>query len=247
MNYSDWITQVTSLLDISFTVVPANLNSLTPTSEPNFNVLIPAAISFTELAMQRSLDLISTTVTNETGTLASGNRNMIYPTNSGIFVVVEQFWIIVNGVRQRALTPVAVEFLDECYPSDLPLTPGPSIPQYIAPINDTGGLVGPAPDSNYGFGIRGTQRFVPLSPSAPTNFLTLNLPDLYLAKSMQWWAGNYQRDYGTQGDDKSLPTTWESLYDKLLKDANIEEWRKEFRSAGWSPRSPSPLAMPPQS
>jgi hypothetical protein len=48
------------------------------------------------------------------------------------------------------------------------------------------------------------------------------------------------------GNDPSMPGTYETQYQNLLKGALIEEARKKFNSAGWSALSPAPVAAMPR-
>lgn len=243
MLYSDYITAITALLDISATVT--NAASASPTTNADFNGAIPRAIEYTENRIQRDLDLINTYVTDESKALTASTRRFLLPTGTGTFVVVTQAYLIVAGQRQAPLLPVALEGLNSFYPSDTPLSPTPSYPVFWAPNDGVSIVVGPAPDSTYTLGIVGTQRFVPLSSINTSNFLTLQLPDPYIAASMVWWAG-WMRDYGLQADDPKMAMSWEGQYQNLMKPTLVEEKRKFFQSMGWTGRLPSPIASPPQ-
>ena len=239
MIWSDWVTQIADLLDTAATIT--NAASATPSTDANFNNILAAAVSYTENRIQRDLDLINTYVTNETPSFVANKRKQTIPTSNGTYVVVAQVYPIVNGVRQAPLCPVSWEFLNWSYPSDAGIT----VPLYWAPLDNVSFNVGPAPDQTYGFGVVGTQRFTPLSSTNISNFLTLQMPDIYIAASMVFLFG-YQRDFGAQSDDPTTAQSWEHQYQLLMKPALIEEKRKMFASAGWSPRLPSPIATPPQ-
>lgn len=239
MNYSQYITSITTLLDMEATLVDAS--SATPTSVTGFNNMITPSIAYIENRIQRDLDLLNTYVTDLTGAFVSGTRNVTLPTSTGIFVVATQIFPIISGVKQLPLLPMSLEGLNMMYPSDTPLSSN-SVPVYWAPYNQTSILVGPSPDLNYGLGVVGTQRMTPMSSTNVSNFLTLYLPDVYLAAGMSWWAG-YQRDYGSQSDDPKLAMSWEAQYKSLITPSMIEENRKRFSSTGWSSRLPSPLVQ----
>lgn len=77
MDYAGWITAIVSLLeypDISVT----DAGTATPTGIPAFDTLIPRAIEYTELRIQRDLDLVATTVTS-TGTMIANQRLQTLP------------------------------------------------------------------------------------------------------------------------------------------------------------------------
>lgn len=244
MLWSDYVTTIADLLHESAIITDAA--SAAPSSVPDFNNALPRSIEYVENRMQRELDLLATYVTDESGAFTANSRKFTFPTDKGIYRVVTQIYPFLNGVRQPPLMPVSLEFLNAAYPSDTPLTPGPSVPLYFAPNDDQTVIVGPAPDSAYTAGVVGTQRLVPLSSTATSNFLTTSLPDAYIAAAMVWWAGQYERDYGTQANDPQLPATWETAYKTLMGPALVEEARKKFQAQGWSPRLPSPVATPPQ-
>ena len=244
MIWSEWITQVADLLDIAATITNAALAA--PSTDPNFNNILPAAVYTTELRIQRDLDLINTYVTDETGALTINNRKFTLPTGKGTYVVVTQVYPIISGVRQAPLLPVSLEAINAFYPSDTSLTPAPSYPVYWAPNDGVSILVGPAGDAAYGMGVVGTQRFTALSASNTSNFLTLQMPDVYLAASMQFMFEKFQRDGGTSADDPTQSSNWERTYQSLMKPALIENKRAMFQTMGWSPRLPSPAATPQQ-
>lgn len=247
MQYSDWVTATSDLLDIAATIT--NAAAADPSSDPNFNNIIPRAIDYAENRIQRDMDLINTYVADQSGTFKASSRNFTYPTDLGTYVVVTQISLLLgtspNLVRQQPLLPMSWEALNSFYPSDTPLSPTPSYPIYWAPTNGLGGIVGPAPDQAYSFEIVGTQRFVQMSSSNPTNFLSTFMPDVYLAASMVFLY-TYQRDLGAAADDPQAVASWGARYQELMKPAYVENMRTLFRSSGWNGRLTSSIATPPQ-
>lgn len=221
MNYADWINAVCAMIE--YQVVDAN--SPTPT-ETIFDTVYPRAIEYTELRMQRDLDFIATTTT-ATGTMSANSRSVSLPVPAqGPFVVLSQISPIIGGVKQQPLEPITRSMLDYYWPSEL--SPGANIlPSQWTPNDQVTFLVGPAPDQNYAFEALGTTRFVPLSATNTSNFLTTYLPDLYLFASMIFFTG-YQRDFGQQSDDPKMAQSWESQYQALLSSAVVEEARKRY-------------------
>lgn len=240
MQWSDWITAIADILDLAATITAPT--SQTPSTDPNFNNILPSAVSYTENRIQRDIDLLGTMVTDETANFPTNSRKLTLPTDKGHYVVVEQVYPIISGIRGTPLTPVSREFLGGSYPTDSPVG-SPSVPMFFCPNDELSILVGPVADQSYGVGIVGTQRFTPLSAANPSNFLTLYWPDLYVVASMVFFAG-YQRDFGQQSDDKQLAQSWENQYQMLKTPALVEEKRKLFSSTGWSCRQPSPVTPP---
>jgi hypothetical protein len=54
----------------------------------------------------------------------------------------------------------------------------------------------------------------------------------------------YQRNFGRLNDDPQMAQTYESQYQTLLKNADLEENRKKFEAAAWSSQEPSISATP---
>jgi len=242
MNYSQWVTTICGLLE--YQVV--NAASATPTGTV-FDNEIPAAVDYTENRLQRDLDFLRTTTTDTTGAMVANNRRLTLPTDVGTFVVVEEIIPVVSGVNQQPLEPVSRPFLDFAWPSNT--SPGANIvPVQWCPDDQEHVLVGPAPDQNYSFTVVGTVRFPQLSSTNVTNWLTLNVPDLYVAASMIFY-GLYQRDFAGIAGSQGLHTSWEAQYEKLLQSAQVEEARKRFMNMSPSPSKPTGITdqAPPSS
>ena len=71
-----------------------------------------------------------------------------------------------------------------------------------------------------------------------SNFLTVQMPDLYIAGSMTWLAA-YQRDFAGLAGSQGLHSSWEAQYEKLLQSAQVEEARKRFMNMSPSPSKPT--------
>ena len=54
----------------------------------------------------------------------------------------------------------------------------------------------------------------------------------------------YQRNFSASSDDPNMAVNYEKTYQTLLKGAMVEEARKKFNSAGWTPLSPAAVASP---
>lgn len=227
MDYPGWINTICAALEYQV----ANAASATPTGVPAFDNSIPASIDYTENRLQRDLNLLATEVTGQ-GNMTTNNRLVTLPTGGGVYIVCSQIRPIVAAVKQQPLEPVTRDYLDFAWPSDA--SPGANIlPVQWCPNNQSSIFVGPAPDQNYGFEVLGTIRVVQLSATNTTNFLTLQLPDMYVAASLVWWF-QYQQN-------ADMVTTWEVIYQGLLKGATVEETRKQFAGLFPSPSTPAGL------
>jgi hypothetical protein len=230
----------------SFVIDLANMIAV-PTTDPAYAIALPNIIDDAEQRLYRELDLLST-VTRDTGLVAANNRNFTLPSNNGRFVGTEQMNAITPpgqtnpdlGTRNPML-PVSKEFLDVIYPS----VAGADVPTSFAPISDQNWIVGPWPDAGYTIEVVGWIRPAPLSVSNQTTFLTLYLPDVFMAAALVMSAG-YQQNFSSMGDNPQSAVSWETHVKTLLDSAKVEEIRKKFGSQGWSSKSPDPIATPPR-
>ena len=229
--------------------------------------MLPDSIDYAEMSIARDLDLVSFhgTILLQSG--ASLQTVALPPgvvvleeLNSTTFVfefdgfgnpVLDGFGnpIIVSGSPGMPLSPLSQAAIRAIYGGG---ENGP--PKYFAVIGNAAGdawtpamqvLFGPTPDQNYVFSAYVTQRQAPLSASNPTTFISTQMPDLFWAASMIWWAG-YLKSFGSMADDPKLAVSWESEYQRLLKSAAVEEARKRFQSSGWTPQEPTPIASQPR-
>ncbi len=237
LNYTTYVDQLSNLM-------------VQGSTEANFLTFLPGCIDYAEQRIYRELDLQTTRVADATTTVSSGVRNFTIPTTTpnGNFVVVEQINILTPvtatssyGTR-NPLTLVTKEYLDFAWPSAASNT---GVPLFMAPLNQTTFIFGPAPDAAYTAEVVGTIRPLPLSASNSSTFLTQNLPDVFMAASMVF-ATAYQRNFGAMADDPAQGVTWEGQYKTLMASANIEELRKRFMGPAWQPMTPSPVATPPR-
>ena len=248
LTYNQYVTQLAQLA-----VVPLNNTDPVTTKDNNFNVIIPAAIDYAELRIQRDLDLLSSITSN----IVLGAPVVTTPNKStielaqGTFVTIQNVNIITpdgtsvpdNGTR-NALLPVSKEYLQFSWPSRT----NANIPQSFAMIDERTISFGPWPDKSYSVEVVGTARMKTLAPTdtsstSTTNFISLYLPDLLLMASMIYISG-YQRNFGRLNDDPQMAQTYESQYMTLLKGATGEEYRKKFAASAWTSTSSSPIATP---
>jgi len=233
MDYNTYVQQIATM-------------AVVPTTDTNFQIILPQMISYAELRMQRDLDFLSTQISNSSYSFTSGNGTLTIPTSQ--FVVMETFEVIDNSGNSSALLPVGKEFIQNVYGTGS--TQG--LPQYFAVYGGdsaTTGLtsqnmiVGPIPDSTYSVRLTGTVRSAPLSATNTQTYISVYLPDMLIMASMIYISA-YQRNFGRLNDDPAMAQTYESQYQGLLKSAMVEENRKKFESAAWTPYSPAPFASP---
>jgi hypothetical protein len=212
-------------------------------TDTDFLAILPSLIDYAEQRMYRELDLLNT-VTRQTGTLTSNDRDFTLPSTSGRFVTTQGINIITpssqtvpnSGTRNQCF-PTSRDYLDNIWPS----TTGAGVPQFYAMITDQTVIFGPFPDATYTAEVIGTIRPTPLSVSNTTTYLTLYLPDAFFSAGMIFGSG-WQKNFGAQADDPKMSTSWESQYQTLMGSANIEEQRKRYATGAWSSMSPTPLA-----
>lgn len=230
LTYAQFVTQVANLAVVEET------NS-------EFLVVLPLAIDYAELRIQRDLDLLQTSSTY-VATLTTGDRRLTAP--AGTFVVTEQLNLLTpagtidpeTGTR-NSLLPTTKEYIDVVYGASA----STGVPRYFVPFNDNLWLVAPPPDDDYSIEIVGTARLPTLSSTNTTNFLSLYFPDLLVMATMIFISG-YQRNFGKQSDDPAMAVSYESQYQALLKSATVEEQRKNFAASAWSSHTPAVVASP---
>ena len=233
LTYSSYVTDLANLL-----VVPA--------TDPFYLTVLPNIIDDSEQRIYRELDLLSTIVRDSTGTLTANSRNFTFPQHFVVSESINVFTPVTVNTYRNQLVPVSREFLDAVYPDEAAGSCcGPAVPQYYAMITDQTIIVGPSPDAAYTLEVVGTVRPAPLSATNTTTYLTLYLPDLFMTASLVFAAG-YLQNYGAMVDNPQQAMSWETHYKALFESANIEENRKKYASAAWTPKQPAPLATPPR-
>ena len=248
-NYATYFASLSSLLVAQDTNGQANLNAM-----------MPNIIDYAEQRIFRELDLL-TTLVPLVSTASANSRTLAVPAP---VIVVQSVNVITpintspdNGTR-NPLRRTSPEYMNFVWPSATATSGTPSIPEYYTLINSNGAfspisstqstqtlLMAPAPDAAYPVEFVATVRPTPLSPTNSQTFLTVFLPDLFLAASMVFAAG-FQRDFGAQSDDPKLAQSWEQQYQTLKSSANVEELRRKSQSSDWNTFTPSPVADQPR-
>ena len=233
MDYNSYVQQIATM-------------AVVPTTDTNFQIILPQMISYAELRMQRDLDFLSTQISNSNYSLTAGNGTLTIPTSA--FVVMETFEVIDGSGSSMPLLAVGKEFIQNVYGTGS----STGLPQYFAVYGGdsaTTGLtsqnmiVGPIPDLNYAIRLTGTVRSAPLSASNTTTYISTYLPDMFIMASMIYISA-FQRNFGRQSDDPQMAQSYESQYQILKDSALLEENRKKFEAAAWTSYSPAPAATP---
>jgi len=217
-----------------------------PQNDPNFQTFLPNVIDDSEQRILRELDILNSVIVDSSATLTPNSRSFTLPQDQGRFVVTESMNVFypLNSSNRVQLVPTSREFIDWMWGNETATTT-PSVPQYYAMITDQTIIVGPPPDAAYTMEVIGTIRPTPLSATNPQTYLSLYLPDLFLAESLIFGYG-YLKDFGALTDDPQGSSSWSKHYQDLWASANTEEMRKRYQSQGWTPKQPNPIATPPR-
>jgi len=233
MDYNSYVQQIATM-------------AVVPTTDTNYQIILPQMISYAELRMQRDLDFLSTQISNSSYSLTASSSTLTIPTSA--FVVMETFEVIDGSGNSAPLLPVTKEFIQNVYGTGS----STGLPQYFAVYGGdsaTTGLtsqnmiIGPIPDLNYSIRLTGTVRSAPLSATNTQTYISVYLPDMFIMASMIYISA-YQRNFGRMNDDPQMAQSYEGQYQALKASALIEENRKKFEAAAWSSYSPAPAASP---
>lgn len=134
----------------------------------------------------------------QSGTLSQGNPNLNKPES---IIETKSFYITVGSSRVF-LHPRSKEYCRDYWPS----TTLQEQPRFVAEDGTAQWYLAPTPNQNYAYLATFTQRFVPLSDSNQSNWISLNLGDLLLyaclaaserfllaAERANEWEGEYQK------------------------------------------------------
>ena len=205
------------------------------TADANYLEILPYTIDYAELRMQRDLDLEANSDYFFGSTLSAGDLIQTF----AIDLQVIDSITITNGTNQINLTPVSRDFLLTLYNTNT----FSGTPIYFAPYNPAQVLIGPIPDQDYPVQIFATIRFPRLSATNAQNYLSQQLPDLYIAACMIFLSG-WMRNFGSQSDNPQMSQSWENQYQVLLKSALTEDGRRKFEASAWSSEG-QPVAASP--
>jgi hypothetical protein len=226
----------------------------------NFLAQLPVFIVSGEGRIIRDLDLLSTHVTDDAGTLDVGRRRFILPNDTATFIILENIRVVVGNTIQPALDWISHEAMSVVYPGEGPVGV-PSIPRYVAPLDQFSVLIGPPPDQPYrvfcdgvqnpkslsvGATITGTD--ITIEPGTPADngtYISNYIPDLFIAAQMISVSA-WMRNFSAMADDPKSARNWTEEYNLLKSGEAAQEARKTLEGQGWGSRQPSPIATPPQ-
>lgn len=231
LTYAQFVTDLANMLVVA-------------EDDPNYVVVLPNIIDDAEQRVYRELDLLTTIVRDQTGTLTANSRNFTFPQHFVVSESINVFTPAGSTTTRKQLVPVSREFLDAVW-GDEAATSVAAVPDYYAMITDQTIIVGPSPGAAYTMEVVGTIRPAPLSATNTTTYLTLYLPDLFFAAALVFGAG-YQKNFSEMGDQPQQAAAWEAHCQLLMASANVEENRKKYASQAWTPKQPAPLATPPR-
>lgn len=227
----------------------ANLATYDET-DPDFLQILPSIISDAEGRIYRELDLLSTVVRDTSATCTANSRNFTLPSAMGRFVTLDGINVITptgtttaTGTR-NPLGTVSRDYLDMVWPAEAAVAVT-TVPANFAMITDQTIIFGPPPGAPFTVEVIGMIDPTPLSSSNTTTYLSLYLPDLFLAACMVFLTG-YQKNFGSQSDNPQASVSWESHYQTLFASANLQDARQKFASSGWTSKQPEPLAAQPR-
>lgn len=232
ISYSDLTTQLTDLLE--YPLVSAS--SATPSSDPNFNNILPAIINDAEQRIYREVDFLADREENSTVPVTISSRNFDIPSE---IIVVQSLAIIVPTATQPnvgtrvSLLRVSVDALNALWPQEAVTSPPVQNEAYYAMLTNGRALIAPTPDQAYVAEVTGEFRPVAMSSINTTTYLATNFPDLFLNACMAFATG-FQRDFGAQSEDPQASNSWENKYKMSLASVLDEEARRR----GLKPEGP---------
>lgn len=235
LTYSQYVTTLANLL-----VMDEN--------DPDFVQILRSIIDYAEQRIYADLDLLATVVRDSSANATANSRNFTLPTSLGRFEVVNGINIITpvgsdvsNGTRNQVV-PISRDYMDAVWTTNTAAS-ATTVPTNFAMITDQTIVFGPPPGAAFAVEVIGTIRPTPLSVSNETTFLTLYMPQLFIAASMVFATG-WQKNFGAQADNPQMAVSWETQYKTLFSALNVEENKKKFASSGWSSLQPTPIATP---
>ena len=79
-----------------------------------------------------------------------------------------------------------------------------------------------------------------LAAGNPETYLSVNLPDLFLASEMIQ-VSLWLRQFGTQADEAQMSVDWTKVYKDLLASADVVEARSSIMGVGYGIHGPNPV------
>lgn len=256
MDYNEFVTALVTILNVADTSGTAAFNSV-----------IDRCIAYSELRLQRQFDFLATRAVDLSQQTVGGNRAVAIPLT---FVVLEGVSLITpastrpsqSGGTRVPLQRTTRQFLDLIWPVESQAeTPDAFRGGYwalfsmdqAAPASGTADepdalpsaiIIAPTPDNTYVVEQIGTRRQTPLSAANTTTFMSTHLEDIFLAAALKWGFA-YQRDFGAAINNPQAAQSWESEYQALARDLDVETLRQKALIGGFSPETPAATPLPP--
>ena len=152
MQWSNLTTDLTTLLEYPL----VNAASQTPSGVTAFDNFLPTLVSNAEQRIYRELDFLFTREVDGTVVLSNTSRNFTVP---AAIIVLQSANVITpasttpaNGTRNPLLI-VSKEFIDQTWPTELS---GQTVPEYLALVSNTAGIVAPTATANHAVRARGS-------------------------------------------------------------------------------------------
>ncbi len=252
LSYNQFIQQLGVMVPVS----TAENSGVYAFTDSNLAAITPQILSYSELRIQRDLDMVAAQSSNDY-TLTAGNYIFNLPVDDFIIVQRASIAQVVNGqtINVTPLLPVSQEFIQNCFGG----LAASGQPQYYAMVGDTFGNGGDvnnnialAPTPSYPFTLRvhGLIRMPSLYQYASTGaadtsytYISQWYPDLLLIASMIY-VGAYQHNWSLTGDDAPASQSYEKQYQALRISALAEENRKKSQGSAWSSYSTPVSATP---
>lgn len=176
MNYQQYVMRFADMCD--------NIQS-----DADFANVIPATIEAAEARCYRDLNLLATIVRDSSASTAANTRLFTLPQAQGRFVAVQRINVVTpsgstvsNGSR-NLLTRTAPDLVEMIARAETAASSS-VVPQCFAMITDQTIILAPSPGAVFQVEVVGTIQPTALSASNTTTFLSLYLPDLFLAASV---------------------------------------------------------------
>lgn len=239
-------------MDYSQYMVTLGVATAYGAEDENFAALIPATIDYAEGRIYHDPDFAFLCLQGS-GPATCGllSRNITKPPN---VVIVEGINIItpvgavVDGANasRNPCKRVSLAYMDMVWGAGPSVSGATGIPQDYAAFDDTNWRLGPIPDATYVAEFVGTVTPTPLSATNKTTYLTVNMPELFVAASMIFLQGALLKNFGAQMDNPQSSVSWEAQFQTLKTGPAVVEARKKAESAGWTAKAPTKVANPPR-
>jgi hypothetical protein len=224
--------------------------------DPPLQGLLPSMLNYSELRINRDLDLLASQGSN-IYTLTAGQSVLKVPVNDFVTVQTLELLQQSNGqtVNSWPLVGVSKEFIQNVYGG----LASANAPKYYAMVGDQFGseedtntniLLGPVPNYGYSVRITGTSYAPSLYQSASAGpadtaftYISAFYPDLLILASMIYVSA-FQRNWSSTADDVPMAQSYEKQYQALRLGAIAMENRRKQEGSSWSAYSTPTAATP---